>query len=490
MTKRYPAPARPMALWRYGVPGLPLALVALPLYVHLPHHYAALGASLATLGAVLLLARVFDAITDPLLGRWIDGIFRRGPQAVLWHARWVALTLALGMVALWFPPTTGWSLGPWALLCLVPVTLAYSALVIAHQSWGARLGGDDPRQARIVAWREGWALVGVVLAAVLPSVAGWPTTLAAWCAALALALWAWGSGPRPLPQGTASASSIPASSRAVSDTTPTHDAAPSRAYPAADRSHASSAPRHPLWHPWRQARFRQLISIFVVSGLASAVPATLVLFFIDDRLQTPNWQPVYLGSYFVAAAAGMPLWLALARRWGLAHAWLAGMFLSVAVFAWAATLQAGDAFAFWVICALSGAALGADLALPAALLAGVIGDAGDRGQHEGTYFGWWNVAAKANLALAAGLVLPGLQVLGYQPGARDAAALQALTLAYAVLPCILKLGAAALLWRWLRLSRQPVMPSASATVPAAPPPADRPLSSPPIAGACHDHPPT
>ena len=58
-----------------------------------------------------------------------------------------------------------------------------------------------------------------------------------------------------------------------------------------------------------------------------------------------------------------------------------------------------------------------------------------------------------NLALAAGLALPVLEALGYAPGAHDATALTALAFAYAVLPCLLKLVAAALLlfaWRGQR----------------------------------------
>ncbi|WP_442975373.1 MFS transporter, partial [Salmonella enterica] len=99
------------------------------------------------------------------------------------------------------------------------------------------------------------------------------------------------------------------------------------------------------------------------------------------------------------------------------------------------------------------------LALPGALLAGVIAEAGDRGQAEGAYFGWWNFAAKLNLALAAGLSLPLLALAGYTPGARTPAALQALTLAYCVLPCVLKAVAAALLYRGLvRPARWPASP--------------------------------
>jgi Na+/melibiose symporter-like transporter len=84
--------------------------------------------------------------------------------------------------------------------------------------------------------------------------------------------------------------------------------------------------------------------------------------------------------------------------------------------------------------------------LPSDLLAGVIADHGDRGCHEGAYFGWWNFAAKLNLALAAGLSLPLLAWWGYVPGQQDPAGLQALTWAYAVVPCGLKLIAGVALY--------------------------------------------
>ena len=54
----------------YGGLGLPLAFLALPLYVILPNHYAReFGVPLALLGALLLGARLLNAFIDPLLGR-------------------------------------------------------------------------------------------------------------------------------------------------------------------------------------------------------------------------------------------------------------------------------------------------------------------------------------------------------------------------------------------------------------------------------------
>ena len=123
------------------------------------------------------------------------------------------------------------------------------------------------------------------------------------------------------------------------------------------------------------------------------------------------------------------------------------MLLAVSAFVWTAQLDSGALVAFAVICVLSGAALGADLALPPALLAGVIGAAGHSGQREGAYFGLWSWMTKLNLALAAGISLPLLDWLGYAPGHASEEGLRALVIGYALVPCGLKVGAGFLLWR-------------------------------------------
>lgn len=152
--------------------------------------------------------------------------------------------------------------------------------------------------------------------------------------------------------------------------------------------------------------------------------------------------------YFVVGALSMPAWLRVVRRFGLERAWLAGMLLAVVCFGWAAGLEGSQVLAFGVICVLSGMALGADLAVPGALLALLIERHGAQGVHDGAYLGWWNLATKLNLALAAGATLPLLQWLGYTPGSQDFYALQHLAWVYALLPCALKLVAASLL-HWL-----------------------------------------
>jgi glycoside/pentoside/hexuronide:cation symporter, GPH family len=398
---------------RYGALAAALSFVALPLYVVLPGHYAGnFGVSLAALGGILLSARALDALVDPWLGRWIDRALSRSRRDSLRLAAAAAAVLLLGFLALFFPPRlTAAGLLVWCAATLVVTYLGYSTLAVLHQAWGTRIGGDAATRARVASWREGLALAGVLLASVMP---GW-LGLGATGFALALLLVA---GLGALTQ------------------------APFRAGVALVGTVDD-------WRlPLRTAEFRALLALYMANGVASAIPATLVLFFIRDRLQAGSHEGLLLGLYFAAAAASFPLWLRWIARFGLRSGWLAGMALAIVSFAGAAWLGAGDVAAFAAVCVGSGVALGADLAAPSALLTGVIQRAGHGQLHEGRYVGWWTAATKLNLALAAGLVLPVLDRLGYRPGTQDADALQALTWAYCLLPCMLKALAAWGLWRW------------------------------------------
>lgn len=398
------APWRAQDGWRYGLLGLPLAFCAIPLYVLMPNLYAReWGVSLSALGAVLLGARLLDALIDPQLGAFCVHLYARSLRAVLAMGTGAAFALALGFSALLTPAVhEPDALLWWAGFWLIVTYGAYSALTVAHQSWGAMLGGDALYRSRVVAWREGLGLAGVLLAVVTPTILGVPATLALLYAGLALGVWAWRRAPQPKYQ-------------------------PRRAEESA------------MWVPWRHREFRRLFGVYMINGIASAIPATLVLFFVQDLLQASEAVgAAALGVYFAAGAASMPMWLRLVSRWGLAPSWRLGMIFSTAVFLGASLLSGGDAAWFLLVCALSGVALGSDLVIPGALLAGVIAQRSAHRHTEGAYFGWWNFATKLNLALAAGLSLPLLEWLGYVPGTRNAESAAVLTVAYCIVPCALK----------------------------------------------------
>lgn len=472
------------ALLAYGALGLPLAFAALPIYVHVPRLYAeGLGLSLALVGAVLLAARIVDAVTDPLIG-WAND---RLPRRRLWVA--LALpALGAGMLGLLIPPAgvgAGWLFG-----LLVAVSLAYSVASIAYNAWGAEVAATPAARTRFVASREAFALAGVVLAAALPGLLGDA-----------------GMGGAVGPVGGAGAVGGAVASGEAGGGVPASGGDGGAAGLArlawgflpllvvfglwtlwrAPAPPPLAPVRAPLWQGLRtalgDAGFARLLAVFAANGIAAAIPSATVLFFVADVLQAEAFAGAFLALYFLAAAAGLSLWTRLSQRVGKLRAWLAGMALAVAVFAWAGLLGSGDLLAYACICLLSGVALGADLALPPSLLAdllargrewapsqhsggatavGATGDArahvGNARAHDaaacaptleaGACFGWWSFVTKANLALAAGLALPLLALLGYTPGAREAAAVGALAAVYGFVPVVLKLAAIGLLWRW------------------------------------------
>jgi Na+/melibiose symporter-like transporter len=409
------------ALGAYSLLALPLMMTALPLNILLPDFYAQHTAlSLQTIGLLLLATRLIDAVADPLLGSWVDAQKARGS-----YLRPILLAAPLLAAAfhLVFRPPQSLDLGAqaaWLFFTLAAAYLGYSLAIVAYQAWGAELAHDDAGRARVTGAREGAGLIGVLVGGSLPQLAGYGAATAALVSLLVLGLaaLAW-RAPRP-PQ----ARPLPPGNPYLAFVVPL-------------------AARNTRW----------LLGVFALNALAPSITATVFLFFVSDRLGLAAYAPIFLAAYFLAGAASMPLWMRLARRFSLHALWLAAMVAAVVAFVWAWWLPAGAAAGFAAICVLSGLAFGADLALPPALLARVIDANGHNGQREGAYFGLWNFANKLVLAVAGALALAILDALGYARGAREAPALDALAFTYAVVPCGLKLAAAALLavaWRGRR----------------------------------------
>ena len=419
---------------------LPLSFVALPMYVNLPHFYATQFAmSLSTLGWVLMLSRLFDAFIDPWLGRISDVLYGRSAFAVGSAVFGLACLLLCSFAALFFPPNLAGT--AWAVLWIATFVslchLAFSGLSILHQAWATRLGGGAWFQGRVIAWREAAGLMGVILASLLPALMGWPVTTTVLGVMLLLGALTWRSVFAQVPCGTLQTSQTPQTS-----------------------PHDSNA----LTLPLQQSLFLKLLCVFMLNGIASAVPASLVMFFVEDRIQSSaSMSPWFLGVYFMAGVVSLPVWLRLIRQWDLPRVWAMGMALAIISFASVSSLGAGDEWPFFFVCMASGVALGADMVVPSALLNRVIDQLGHRGQSEGLYLGWWNLISKFNLALAAGVCLPLLAAWGYVPGVQEPAGAAALSLAYGLLPCALKALALFVLWVFWIQPSAPTLTSRSDT---------------------------
>jgi len=402
------APTRAKLL-RYALLGVPLGFVGLPLYVHLPKYYADfLPLSLSAIGFALFATRILDCIADPFIGILSDRYATK--RRLLSIA--AALLMALGVIALFFLPSyaTSESAMPLLMLLLCITYLSFSLLSVNFYAGGLALSTDPRETTRISAWREGAIIMGVLVASALPQILTGGRSpeesyhLFAWVASGVI---------------IASLFSLPKAS-------------------------AIAAPAAPAdWRAlWQNKTLRWIFAIFFINAIPPSITATLFLFFVSDVLGAPDLSGAFLGLYFLAAVLAMPLWVKLAAKIGKRRSLIGSMTLAVLSFIWAYGLGAGDSAMFYVICLLSGAALGGDLAVLPSLLSDALKGKENQG---GLEFGIWNFISKFTLAMAAGIALPLLASLGYQSGAESSESLGALSFGYALLPCLFKLGALALL---------------------------------------------
>lgn len=394
--------ARAVSLPAYGVFAALLAAAGLPIYIHAPKAYVDdYGVSLAALGAVLFGLRLFDVIQDPLLAR-LAGALRHWRAAAVTGGVLLMVGAMLGLFAV-VPP-----IDPlvWFAVMLAGVFSAFSFLTICFYAQGVQTAGylAGAGHLRLARWRETGALLGVCVAAVMPVALGGFAGFALGFAVLGFtALWAmrreWGS-----------AGNIP---------------------------EAGFAP------VLRDQVARRLLLIALVNAAPVAVSSTLFLFFVESRLAAPGWEGPFLLLFFLSAAIAAPFWGRAAERFGPKRVLLAAMGLAIVAFGFAVTLGAGDTWAFAAICIASGATLGADLTILPAIFAARMarvapGAAGG--------FGLWSFVSKLSLAFAAIALLPALEMAGYRAGTENSeSALWALSLAYGLVPCVLKLLAIALL---------------------------------------------
>ncbi len=384
-----------------------LSGAGLPIYIYAPKYYAdTYGVSLTALGGILFGLRLFDVVQDPVLG-WISERMRSG------KAVWISLggvALAVSMIGLFAvaPPIDP---AIWFAITITGLFTAFSFLTINFYAQGIGKAGDRPDgHVKLAAWRETGALLGVCVAAVMPTmlmdIADDPFAIFAYgfaAATLAAAVFMW-------PEWKAAPRQEPSQIREI----------------LADR------------------QARQLLLLALVNATPLAVSSTLFLFFVDARLGASGWEGALLVLFFLAAAVSSPIWSRAARIWGEKQTLLVAMVLAVGSFSFVLTLEQGEIAAFAVICVISGATIGADLTLLPAMFAKRMAKISPNGAQG---FGLWSLVSKMTLAIAAVVLLPMLEAAGFVAGAVEVpqAALDLLTRLYALVPTVLKLVAIGLL---------------------------------------------
>ena len=391
-----------------------IGMAGLPVYIHAPKYFVDVyGISLVTMGVIIFFLRLVDVFQDPILGIIASKTTRFGALPIALSV----VAMCVGMIML-FAIQSPVSPSLWFSISLFLVFSGFSFAYIRSYAQGLiNLGAKD--QIRLARWREVGTTLGICVAAILPttlllvSADGYPLFAIFFCLIAILALMhVWSQFP-------------------VSNSTQ-------------DSQNSLSS----LLSAIRNLQIRNLLFLALVNSSPVALSSTLFLFFVESRLNAPDWAGIFLILFFLAAAIATPLWTKLADVHGVFKILKISMLLSIISFFGATFLAEGDGLIFSAICLLSGATVGADLALLPVLFArqiensNIIPDLG---------FSLWNFVSKATLAFAAVIALPLLEIFGFNSsGPNSKSALLALTFGYAVLPCILKCISILLLFRIMR----------------------------------------
>jgi len=408
--------------WFYGLPALPLAALGLPLYIYLPTFYAdQLGLGLTLVGSILLISRITDVISDPLIGLLSDWLPIKSPRKWL-----IAIATPLLLVAIWalfIPPADAgmWWLLLWSLL----VYLAWSLLTLPYTAWGAELSTDYDQRSVITASRETCVLIGTLFAAGLPLAMGLTSDQP-------------GEALKLLAQFLVVM--LPVTIMLCLFNVK-EEYSPSR--PIKFRAGLSLLNENHL--------FKRLLFAYLMNGIANGLPATLFLLFVSYVLVAPDQFGMLLSVYFLSGLIGLPIGITLSKRFSKHRIWSISMLWAVGIFMWVPFLGEGDVTAFLVICVLSGLSLGIDMALPASIQADVIDidKVKGGGQRSGLFFGIWGMITKLSLALAVGIAFPLLAFLGFDTTHTTTDNnILALSLLYGFMPIPFKLIAAWSMWRF------------------------------------------
>ena len=154
----------------YAAPALPLAIVMFPSYTILPAFYAAnTNTSLAAIGMVLVIARIFDAVIDPVIGHFSDLTPQQRGGRKIWMAAG-ALILSVSGFLLYAPPSNAGIF--YYAAAMSAFYLGYSLVEISHKALGVDLARGYRDRTRIATMLGLAFCTGTLIFALAPFVLG------------------------------------------------------------------------------------------------------------------------------------------------------------------------------------------------------------------------------------------------------------------------------------------------------------------------------
>ena len=413
----------------YAAPWNAYAFIMLPLGVVLPTYYAeATLASMAAIGAVSGISRLFDAVTDPLIGYLSDRTRSRfGPRKP-----WIILGGAVTCVAIFYlfqpPPDAG--IGYYAAASFA-LYLGYTLFDIPHKAWYSEVTADYDDRSRLATYVAVFTVLGSILFWVVP-IALSPITGTTAIGPESFTTIAW-LFLAVLPLSIVGAVLFVPNGRTVETQ-------------ATGLSEVFRSIR-------RNKPFLRFLSAVSLWGIGQGMYFSVVFIVMRDYLGLGEQFAAMMIFFFLVQFASMPVWAKIMGRYGKHRSWAVSWGFGAV---WSLTIllfEPGNA-PFWPVLGMilvSAAINGASYIAPRAVLGDIIDYdvLRTRVNNSGKYFAFNTLLDKALIGIGVGVTFPVLSLFGYQiGGANDDWANFGLLVCYLGIPLGTHLLAAAMLWNF------------------------------------------
>ena len=415
----------------YGAPAFSQSFLVGPAISVLQGIYAKyFGLGLEQVAVVLFVSRVFNAVSDPVIGHLSDRYRAHSGS----RKPWLVAGSVLGVVACWFLYVPAGGVTTLSFLCwFLLADIGWSMTEVPYGAWMAELTDDYGDRTRLASWRAVGRYLGLLAFFGLPlALEPWlgtseftPETLR-WAAVLA-------------------AIALPTTAVVAALVVPDGAPADERVVHARRDVLAAVTRNRPLW---------RVAATLAIAGLGNGMGWGLVFFYIDGYLGLGAQFSGLLVLSIPVAVLATPAWGALCLRFGKQQMWATGYLVAATASLGYAFITPGPGAAVWMAVTLL--MLNAVIVVEQVAGPAVLADVVDYGRwrlgadHGGIYFAAWAMITKGAIGLGAAVSLAVAGALGFDPtaGAQAPSGLLGLLVGMAVLPAACYLTAAVIIWHF------------------------------------------
>lgn len=407
----------------------PIGAAQVPIMNFLPAFYAqTFGISLAALGGIFLLERLWGALADPLVGALSDRTRSRFGRRRPWIAAG-AVVYALSTFALFFPPAgiTPLYLGA----ALFAFYLGWSMIQIPYLAWSGEISSEYHERTRIATYTTVAAAGSLLLVMLLPALIDHfrPGDTGLRFAAMGAAILA---------------TVVPATWLTL------------RSFPEAPAEPIVRKKGPGLVETLRVVFGEKLMLRIVLSDLAvtfgQGTRNALFLFVVTIYMGQPQLGAALMLTQYVFGITAGPIWMQIAKRLGKHRTAITGELVQVAVNLGLLFITPGNLALLIGLTIAQGLSQSSGNLMLRAMVADVADHHRLRTGYDRTalFFSSFSVSMKAGMALAVGVALPLVGAFGFDPAAarNTPEALRVLVTVFALGPALAHLVSAALLWGW------------------------------------------